>query len=277
MSNKPTYAAVVSSPPKDTPLTPQHEGEGPSGSSDAPPPCMSSGSPCPLFSLQGWHGLSYWLLVVSDDGHQPKSQPTIPSQNHPSIHQHINNANAAEQGGLIAGEWVPPPPQVAKSRALRRFWGAFFWGWVIWIVIGWVFGSSFEFSPGGDFFLSTEKKEGLNTEYWVTDYILYSQGDYWRRRSRRWKQQTLQTSRPHWCAPRLDGRGDCPRLWSLECSSRFFSCRNYDWGGGDCVCSGPWLRKKLCRSCTQIALFPSRQLRVGNDYLLNIICHVVWF
>ncbi|OWZ39002.1 hypothetical protein J010_04120 [Cryptococcus neoformans] len=115
MSNKPTYAAVVSSPPKDTPLTPQHEGEGPSGSSDAPPPY---------------------------DGHQPKSQPrpTIPSQNHPSIHQHINNANAAEQGGLIAGEWVPPPPQVAKSRALRRFWGAFFWGWVIWIVIGAIIG-----------------------------------------------------------------------------------------------------------------------------------------
>lgn len=38
---------------------------------------------------------------------------------------------------------------------------------------------------GGGFFLSTEKKEGLNTEYWVADYIPYSQGDYWRRRSRR--------------------------------------------------------------------------------------------
>lgn len=41
---------------------------------------------------------------------------------------------------MTAGEWVPPPPHVAKSRALRRFWGAFFWGWVIWIVIGAVIG-----------------------------------------------------------------------------------------------------------------------------------------
>lgn len=37
----------------------------------------------------------------------------------------------------------------------------------------------------GGLFLIDGKKEGLNTEYWVTDYILYSQGDYWRRRSRR--------------------------------------------------------------------------------------------
>lgn len=139
MSNKPTYAAVVSSPPKDTHFAPQNEGEGPSGSSDAPPPCMSSRFPLSSFSLQGWYGLSYWRLVTSDDGHQPKSQPTITPQNQSLIHQHPNNANAAEQGGLTAGEWVPPPPHVAKSRALRRFWGAFFWGWVIWIVIGWVF------------------------------------------------------------------------------------------------------------------------------------------
>ncbi|KIR63972.1 hypothetical protein I314_02755 [Cryptococcus bacillisporus CA1873] len=113
-NNKLTYAAVVSSPPKDTHIAPQHEDEGPSGSSDAPPPY---------------------------DGHRPKSQPAIVSQNQPPTeYQHPNNVNAAEQGGLTAGECVPPPPHVAKSRALRRFWGAFFWGWVIWIVVGGIIG-----------------------------------------------------------------------------------------------------------------------------------------
>lgn len=50
-----------------------------------------------------------------------------------------------------------------------------------WVSV-WVF---FRIFTWGGLFLIDEKKEGLNTEYWVTDYILYSQGDYWRRRSRR--------------------------------------------------------------------------------------------
>ena len=35
--------------------------------------------------------------------------------------------------------WTPPPtPQVAKARAIRRFWVSFMWAWLIWIAFGYV-------------------------------------------------------------------------------------------------------------------------------------------
>jgi hypothetical protein len=41
--------------------------------------------------------------------------------------------------GQVTTGWSPPPtPQVAKARAIRRFWVSFMWAWLIWIVFGYV-------------------------------------------------------------------------------------------------------------------------------------------
>ena len=39
---------------------------------------------------------------------------------------------------MTTGWTAPPTPQVAKARAIRRFWVSFMWAWLIWIAFGYV-------------------------------------------------------------------------------------------------------------------------------------------
>lgn len=54
---------------------------------------------------------------------------------HPHHHHHADQPSMpgqAEQGGLVGR----PSPEVARARAMRRFWSAFFVAWAIWIFLG---------------------------------------------------------------------------------------------------------------------------------------------
>ncbi|ODN97314.1 hypothetical protein L198_03877 [Cryptococcus wingfieldii CBS 7118] len=79
-------------------------------------------------------------LLLANDGHSTnKPQPqAMPPQRQPQ--QHPTQSAHPEQGPVAHGEWVQPPDHVVRSRALRRFWTAFFWAWLIWTVIGLIIG-----------------------------------------------------------------------------------------------------------------------------------------
>lgn len=74
------------------------------------------------------------------------SGPSIPHQTilPPQPQAEPFQSSSAESHLLPdANGWTPPPSMaVARSRAIRRFWVAFFWAWFIWIAVGYVF-----FSP----------------------------------------------------------------------------------------------------------------------------------
>ncbi|ORY28831.1 hypothetical protein BCR39DRAFT_505773 [Naematelia encephala] len=98
--SKPSYAAVVAAPGK------------PSGS-DVTPAQNNGEAPPPFADTPG-----------------PSSAPhqtLLPPQHHPETQAQLG--------------WTPPASmQVARARALRRFWVAFFWAWAIWILIGLIIG-----------------------------------------------------------------------------------------------------------------------------------------
>ncbi|TYJ59093.1 hypothetical protein B9479_000082 [Cryptococcus floricola] len=79
-------------------------------------------------------------LLLANDGHSTnKPQPqAMPPQR--QLQQHPTQSAHPEQGPVAHGEWVQPPDHVVRSRALRRFWTAFFWAWLIWTVIGLIIG-----------------------------------------------------------------------------------------------------------------------------------------
>ncbi|WWC72866.1 uncharacterized protein I206_106830 [Kwoniella pini CBS 10737] len=114
MSNKPTYAAIVN------PNTASKSGESgngrigsSSGPSDAPPP------------------------YTEPSHNQIPHQTILPPS---SSHQQQGQSWDIESARLSNG-WTPPPSYaVARSRALKRFWSAFFWAWLIWICIGLLIG-----------------------------------------------------------------------------------------------------------------------------------------
>ncbi|OCF38751.1 hypothetical protein I317_07456 [Kwoniella heveanensis CBS 569] len=143
MSNtKPTYAAIVNSDSTSaesgvagagstavkggSPATAASGGGAGAGPSDAPPPYSAPSHPAQ---------------------HQRQTQPhqtILPPPRQPQVFytgQHLEPGFVNGAGGAGAGSpWVQPPPHVAKSRAIRRFWGAFFWAWVIWILVGLLIG-----------------------------------------------------------------------------------------------------------------------------------------
>ncbi|WRT69309.1 uncharacterized protein IL334_006293 [Kwoniella shivajii] len=114
MSNKPSYAAIVSnSPPKSSAIISGASTTG--GPSDAPPP----------YSEPNQH-------------HNPIPHQTVLPP--PTQHQQRNDIESASHGHGTVG-WSPPPSYaVARSRALRRFWLAFLWAWLIWIFVGLLIG-----------------------------------------------------------------------------------------------------------------------------------------
>ncbi|WVN87823.1 uncharacterized protein L203_103018 [Cryptococcus depauperatus CBS 7841] len=127
MSNKPSYAAVTASSPKHD-LGQQQESPGSSTAkpSDAPPPYDG-----PVGASKPPHG-----NMPDNPMHQQQQQQGFIS--HPHSHP-----GQVEQCPAFQGQWIPPSESVAKSRALRRFWSAFIWGWVIWIAIGLLIGGGF--------------------------------------------------------------------------------------------------------------------------------------
>ncbi|WVQ81337.1 hypothetical protein IAT38_003460 [Cryptococcus sp. DSM 104549] len=148
MSGKPSYAAVAAaSPTKQTDeqqpeesQTTAADNEGhAAGPSDAPPP--------------------YTNIPPKIPPPMPCNMPVNPAyrQAPHAQGQHFHNQHyrSAEHHGLPplgAEGWVQPPPDVAKARAQRRFWGAFFWAWVIWLLLGMMIGggvSDVENNPPG--------------------------------------------------------------------------------------------------------------------------------
>ncbi|KAK1922809.1 hypothetical protein DB88DRAFT_496340 [Papiliotrema laurentii] len=123
--SKPSYAAVAASPPKDS-----HQ-------PDAPPPYSGPSTLHP-------HA-----------GQAQHPHPGQHAQHHPSYQTgHVYLPGQAESQGFNPHQaWTPPPSlEVARSRALRRFWVAFFWAWAIWILIGLMIGggvSDIEHEPMG--------------------------------------------------------------------------------------------------------------------------------
>ncbi|OCF78876.1 hypothetical protein I204_00820 [Kwoniella mangroviensis CBS 8886] len=120
MSNKPSYAAIVSnSPPKSDRQGPQGGVEGAgarAGPSDAPPPYTEPGHPHPSSSIP------HQTILPSPPAQQQRYIQDVES------HQSSSG-------------WTPPPSYaVARSRALKRFWMAFFWAWLIWIFVGLLIG-----------------------------------------------------------------------------------------------------------------------------------------
>ncbi|WVW79611.1 hypothetical protein I302_101580 [Kwoniella bestiolae CBS 10118] len=113
MSNKPSYAAIVSNSSTKSNgqgSIPQSAGAGAGvGPSDAPPPYTEPHIP-----------------------HQTLLPP--PQQQQRQYPQDVES-NQTSNG------WTPPPSYaVARSRALKRFWTAFFWAWLIWIFVGLLIG-----------------------------------------------------------------------------------------------------------------------------------------
>ncbi|WVR08875.1 hypothetical protein IAU60_005934 [Kwoniella sp. DSM 27419] len=114
MSNKPSYAVVASSPTKNVPGQAGHgPAEGSSGSrQDAPPPYSAPHHPT-----------------------QPH-QTLLP----PQTQSYQGQVEQGYTGQATGAGWSQPPPGVARSRALRRFWVAFFYAWAIWILVGLLIG-----------------------------------------------------------------------------------------------------------------------------------------
>ncbi|WWC63779.1 uncharacterized protein I303_106384 [Kwoniella dejecticola CBS 10117] len=127
MSNKPTYAAIVN-PHTDTSSTSNSKGNGNSGisssvnttggPSDAPPP-------------------------YTEPSHN-QNPGAIPHQTilpPPPQHQRDLESASASASARATNGWTPPASYaVARSRALKRFWSAFLWAWLIWIGIGLLIG-----------------------------------------------------------------------------------------------------------------------------------------
>ncbi|WWC90974.1 uncharacterized protein L201_005913 [Kwoniella dendrophila CBS 6074] len=121
MSNKPTYAAIVNS---DTPTKSSNSNSGigssGAGPSDAPPPYTA-----PSHNAQ----IPHQTILPPSDQQQQQQQLQRSYQNDVESSHHNQNG------------WTPPPSYaVARSRALKRFWLAFFWAWLIWIFIGLLIG-----------------------------------------------------------------------------------------------------------------------------------------
>ncbi|CAD6567166.1 MAG: hypothetical protein TREMPRED_003355 [Tremellales sp. Tagirdzhanova-0007] len=92
----------------------QSSEQGGSGQGDAPPPPYSEPSALP---------------------HQTQLPPQTLQIQYPSPDQLESSPLTRADG------WIPPPSlAVARSRAIRRFWMAFFWAWLVWICIGMVIG-----------------------------------------------------------------------------------------------------------------------------------------
>ncbi|WVQ92979.1 hypothetical protein IAU59_000041 [Kwoniella sp. CBS 9459] len=142
MSNKPTYAAIVNHATPDSGVSAQ-----------AP-----ASAPAPALGAKGDQAVALGAASSSvtgagpSDAPPPYSAPSHPAapqnQPHQTIlppPQHYQQHHLDPESGLVSQEqqqqgWVQPPANVAKSRALRRFWGAFFWAWVIWILVGMLIG-----------------------------------------------------------------------------------------------------------------------------------------
>ncbi|KAK8844144.1 hypothetical protein IAR55_006938 [Kwoniella newhampshirensis] len=123
MSNKPSYAAVAA------PGTVKSSGpSGPPAPSDAPPPYSE-----PSASHQPHYTIPH--------------QTILPQQAHPALESGVGAGSSGE-----TEQWIQPTAAVAKSRALKRFWLAFFWAWMIWILVGLIIGggvSDVESNPTG--------------------------------------------------------------------------------------------------------------------------------
>jgi hypothetical protein len=145
MANKPSYAAVTaneSSPIKgknDQPV-------------DAPPPCeCHSAFPHSRIASRmlvieaATRDVSSECRSLADtiDSGPSGSQPPAPQAVRlPSPHPHPNHLEsgppAPGHGQVTTGWSAPPTPQVARSRAIRRFWMAFLYAWLIWVFVGYV-------------------------------------------------------------------------------------------------------------------------------------------
>ncbi|EIW67115.1 hypothetical protein M231_03750 [Tremella mesenterica] len=100
-ANKGTYAAVVANG--------KSRQESSSEQGDAPPPYSGPSQP----------------IYPAPTAHHPPLGPS--------------SASAAE-AGVPEGGWEAHNMRMARSRAIRRFWGAMFWAWVIWILVGFIIG-----------------------------------------------------------------------------------------------------------------------------------------
>jgi len=76
-------------------------------------------------------------LDSGPSGSQPPAPQPVPV---PHAHQnHLESGPPVGGHGQITTGWTPPPtPQVAKARAIRRFWVSFMWAWLIWVAFGYV-------------------------------------------------------------------------------------------------------------------------------------------
>ncbi|GFZ47054.1 hypothetical protein JCM24511_04795 [Saitozyma sp. JCM 24511] len=128
-ANKPTYAAVAAKSP-DAHDEHEHLAEAPPSYDasvakvqvpDTGSSSTSAGGPPPSGPQIVYHVVPQGHHVHPHHHHHA-DQPSMPGQ--------------AEQGGLVGR----PSPEVARARAMRRFWSAFFVAWAIWIFLGLLIG-----------------------------------------------------------------------------------------------------------------------------------------
>ncbi|WWD21196.1 hypothetical protein CI109_105680 [Kwoniella shandongensis] len=147
MSNKPSYAAVAA--PGPTPAA-----------ASAPAPGKNAGGQA---SQSG-----------PSDAPPPYSAPSASHQTFP--HQTIlpQQANPSLESANEEGIWIQPTAAVARSRALKRFWLAFLWAWLIWIAIGLIIGggvSDVETNPSGRHGHWDKHGEWHNDNIAIVDYL----------------------------------------------------------------------------------------------------------
>ncbi|WVF65303.1 hypothetical protein IAT40_000027 [Kwoniella sp. CBS 6097] len=140
MSNKPTYAAIV------------HNNSSSGGGGGVKSDSSAAVGATSGFGSGSGGGVGPGSGAGPSDAPPPYSAPTHPAQPHQTIlppptpqqQQHrvsYYRHGHADEAALVSGQgWVQPPANVAKSRALRRFWVAFFWAWVIWVLVGLLIG-----------------------------------------------------------------------------------------------------------------------------------------